>query len=314
MPPPTGIEARPKTRSGLGVGAALLRDRTALTGLALVSLFVLVGCIAPLIAGHDPNLIDAMRRLEGPSRAHPLGTDNLGRDLLSRLAYGARWSLGAVAIATALIMSIGVSVGMLAGYYGGLLDETLMRVVDVLLAFPSLLLAIAIAGMLGPGMMSVIIALVSVWWASYARIVRGMVMSIRQREFVIAAKSLGADEVHIMAHHILPNILAPVAILATIEMGELILAVAGLGFLGIGVQPPAPEWGTMVNDGRSYIMSAPQLMIYPGLAISLAVIGFNLLGDGLRDILDPRTLSAKPVVTGSPNELSLRTCDTVARG
>ncbi len=270
---------------------SLLRDRTALAGLVLVSLFVLVGFIAPVITGHDPNLIDAVRRLEGPSRAHPLGTDNLGRDMLSRLAYGARWSLGAVAIATALIMSIGVSVGTLAGFYGGLLDEGVMRVVDVLLAFPSLLLAIAIAGMLGTGMTSVIIALTIVWWASYARIVRGMVLSIRQRDFVTAAKSLGAGDLHIVVYHILPNIFAPVAILATVEMGELILAVAGLGFLGIGVQPPAPEWGTMVNDGRSYIMSAPQLMIYPGLAISLAVIGFNLLGDGLRDIFDPRGLS-----------------------
>ncbi|MEO5904409.1 MAG: ABC transporter permease, partial [Gemmatimonadaceae bacterium] len=255
MPLPIGIEARPETRSRRGVVSSLLRDRTALVGLVLVSLFVMIGCIAPLIVGHDPNLIDAMRRLEGPSRMHPFGTDNLGRDTFSRIVYGARWSLGAVAIATALIMSIGVGVGTLAGYFGGLIDEVLMRVVDVLLAFPSFLLAIAIAGMLGPGMASVIIALVSVWWASYARIVRGMVLSLRHREFVAAAKSLGADDVHIVFHHVLPNILAPVAILATVEMGELILAVAGLGFLGIGVQSPTPEWGTMVNDGRSYIMS-----------------------------------------------------------
>lgn len=298
MLPPIAIEARPETRNRLGVVASLLRDRTALVGLVLVSLFAVIGCIAPLIVGHDPNLIDAVRRLEGPSRIHPFGTDNLGRDTFSRIVYGARWSLGAVAIATALIMSIGVTVGTLAGYCGGLIDDVLMRVVDVLLAFPSLLLAIAIAGMLGPGMSSVIIALVSVWWASYARIVRGMVLSIRHREFVSAAKSLGAGEIHIVFHHVLPNILAPVAILATVEMGELILAVAGLGFLGIGVQPPAPEWGTMVNDGRSYIMSAPQLMMYPGLAISLSVIGFNLLGDGLRDILDPRTTHRHRIVTG----------------
>ncbi len=289
MTPPTGIGARRGNSARFGGVGSFVRDRAALAGLVLVGLFVLVGCIAPLLVGHDPNAIDAVRRLEGPGRAHWLGTDNLGRDMLTRLVYGARWSLGAVAIATVLIMSIGVSVGTLAGYFGGLLDEAVMRVVDVLLAFPSLLLAVAIAGMLGPGMTSVIIALVSVWWASYARIVRGMVLSIRHREFVAAAKSLGAGEIHILFRHVLPNILAPVAILATVEMGELILAVAGLGFLGIGVQPPAPEWGTMVNDGRSYIMSAPQLMIYPGLAISLSVIGFNLLGDGLRDFLDPRT-------------------------
>ena len=275
-----------------GFVATLSRDRIAMIGLLLVTAFVFLAVGAPVIARHDPTVIDAVRRLEGSSFLHPLGTDNLGRDMLSRLLYGARWSLGAVALAIVLIMSIGVTVGTVAGYYGGTVDDVLMRVVDVLLAFPSLLLAIAIVGILGPGLTSVIIGLVTVWWASYARIVRGMVLTIRQREYVVAAQSLGAGERHIILHHILPNILPPVAILATVEMGELILAFAGLGFLGLGVQPPAPEWGTMVNDGRSYIMSAPQLMIYPGLAISLVVIGFNLLGDGLRDILDPRTFSA----------------------
>lgn len=272
-------------------GSEALRrpDRLALAGFTLVAAFALMALTAPLLATHDPALIDAMRRLEGPSRAHLFGTDNLGRDTFSRIIHGARWSLGTVAISTAMIMSIGVAVGTAAGYFGGLVDEILMRIVDVLLAFPSLLLALAIAGTLGPGLTSVVAALVGVWWASYARIVRGLVLSLREREFITAARGLGASDIHIVRRHILPNIFAPVAILATVEMGELILAVAALGFLGLGAQPPAPEWGTMVNDARPFLLSNPRLMVYPGLAIGLAVVGFNLLGDGLRDRLDPRT-------------------------
>jgi ABC-type dipeptide/oligopeptide/nickel transport system permease subunit len=267
----------------------IIDDRLSVIGLSFILFFALIAVSAPLLAPQNPDLTEALRRLEGPSLVHPLGTDNLGRDLLSRLIYGSRWSLGAVALATLLIMTIGVTVGSIAGYYGGLIDGILMRIVDVLLAFPSLLLVIAIAGTLGSGIFGVIIGLVSVWWASYARLVRGMVLAMREREFIAAARSLGVRESRIILRHILPNVLPPVAILATVEMGELIVAVAGLGFLGLGAQPPAPEWGTMVNDGRPFLFSAPQLMIYPGLAISLAVIGFNLLGDGLRDMLDPRT-------------------------
>ena len=266
----------------------ILRDRLAFAGLTLVAAFVFVAFAAPLISPADPNAVDAMSRLELPSQAHLLGTDNLGRDLLSRLLWGSRWSLGTVTLATALIMSIGVTVGTVAGYYGGLIDDVLMRVVDILLAFPSLLLALAIAGVLGPGITSVIIALVSVWWASYARIVRGLVMELRDRDFIAAARSLGAGNRHIIFKHVLPNVLPSIAVLATLEMGDLILAVAGLGFLGVGVQTPVAEWGTMVNEGRAFLLSAPQLMVYPGVAISLAVMGFNLLGDGLRDVLDPR--------------------------
>ena len=269
----------------------LARDRLALTGFALVSIFIVVAVAAPLLAPHDPAAVNALRRLEGISLEHPLGTDNLGRDLLSRLLYGSRWSLGTVAAATALIMFIGVTVGALAGYYGGVLDELLMRVVDVLLAVPSLVLALAIAGTLGPGIVNVMIGLVSVWWVSHARIVRGMVLVLRERQFIEAARGLGAGDRHILLHHILPNVVPAVVILATLEMGELILAMAGLSFLGLGAQPPAPEWGAMLNDGRPFLLTAPRLVIYPGLAITVVVAGFNLLGDGLRDILDPHRSS-----------------------
>ncbi len=272
--------------------ARLTRDRLGLAGFCLVAALIALSIAAPLITSQDPSAIDAASRLEYASHLHPLGTDNLGRDVLSRLLYGSRWSLGTVAIATMLILSIGVTMGIVAGYFGGVVDEIIMRIVDVLLAFPSLLLALAIVGMLGPGLLTMMIGLVSVWWASYARIVRGLVLSMRDRDFVAAARSLGANDGHIVFKHILPNVLPPVAVLATIEMGELILAVAGLGFLGLGAQPPTPEWGAMVNDGRFFLLSAPRLMIYPGIAISLAVIGFNLLGDALRDVLDPRTFAS----------------------
>ena len=275
-----------------GLVHAISRDPIALAGASLVAIFALVAVLAPLLAPYDPNVIDAAHRLGAPGKAHLLGTDNLGRDLLSRLIWGSRWSIGTVSLATVLIMSIGVSVGAAAGYYGGLLDDVLMRVVDVLLAFPSLLLALAIAGTIGPGILSVMIALVSVWWASYARIVRGMVLSMRNRDFIAAARALGASDSQIIIRHVLPNVLPSIAVLATLEMGDLILAVAGLGFLGVGVQSPVSEWGTMVNDGRAFLFSAPQLMIYPGLAIALTVIGFNLLGDGLRDILDRKLVPA----------------------
>lgn len=268
----------------------LRHDRLALLGVGLITLFFVVAVAAPLLAPYDPTAVNALQRLQGPSAHHALGTDHLGRDLLSRLLYGSRWSLSAVTVAIAAIMLIGVSVGVIAGFYGGLLDDVLMRVVDVLLALPSLVLALAIAGMLGPGITSVMIGLVSVWWVTYARVVRGMVLTLRERHFIESARGLGARDRRIILRHVLPNVLPSVVILATLELGELILAVSGLSFLGLGAQPPTPEWGAMLNDGRPFLLSAPQLMIYPGLAISAVVVGFNLVGDGLRDLLDPHLL------------------------
>jgi peptide/nickel transport system permease protein len=266
----------------------LLGDRLAVVGLLLVSFFVIAAVFAPLLSPHDPLAVDATGRLAGSSWEHPLGTDPLGRDTLSRILFGARWSLGTAAVATFVVMLIGVAVGTLSGYYGGRFDSILMRIVDVLLAFPSLVLYLAIVGTLGPGLRNVMIALISLSWAGYARIVRGIVLTLRERGFVRASLALGAGDARLMVRHVLPNVVAPVLILASLQMGGLILALAALGFFGLGVQPPTPEWGTMVNESRLFLQRTPALMIWPGLAISLSVIGFNLLGDSLRDILDPR--------------------------
>ncbi len=296
------VEARPQGHgltTGLDVGEEapgseepllrrLVRDRLALAGLVLVSLFALAALFAPLLAPHDPTAVDAAERLAGSSWEHPLGTDELGRDTLSRLLFGARWSLGTAAVASVLVIAIGVTVGMISGYFGGRVDAVVMRVVDVLLAFPTFVLYLAILGMLGPGLRNLMIALVIITWDQYARIVRGLVLSIRERRFVQASRALGASDRHLLVRHILPNVVPPVVVLASLETGKLVLALAALGFFGLGVQPPTPEWGTMINQSRLFLQTAPTLMIWPGLAIGLAVLGFNLLGDGLRDVLDPR--------------------------
>ncbi|MPZ66455.1 MAG: ABC transporter permease subunit [Pseudonocardiaceae bacterium] len=266
----------------------LLRDPLAATGLALVTLLVLGAVLAPLLSPHDPGAVDAIDRLAGSSWEHPLGTDELGRDMLSRLLYGARWSLGIAALATVVVMVIGVLIGVVAGFYGGVVDNLVMRIVDVLLALPNLVLYLAIVGTLGPGVENVFLALIAISWASYARVVRGLVLSVRERTFVRASLSLGAGDGRLMLRHILPNVVAPVIVLASLQAGGMILALAALGFFGLGAQPPTPEWGTMINQSRLFLQSAPTLMIYPGLAISLAVLGLNLLGDGIRDAYDPR--------------------------
>jgi len=288
---PAGHNAAMLSRLSAGrndVLLRLMRDRSALAGLIVVALLVTLALAAPVVAPHDPAVQQPSTRLAAPSLSYPLGTDNLGRCLLSRLLYGSRVSLTAALAASLLALGLGVGVGAVSGYVGGWVDAALMRVVDLILAFPLLVLALAITGFLGVGMKSVLIGIVSVWWASYARIVRALVLSMRERPFVEAARSVGAGHARIITRHVLPNVVAPVIVLATLEIGGLILAVSGLNFLGLGVRPPTPEWGAMLNDGRPFLRSAPQLMIYPGLLMSLAVLGFNLLGDGLRDALDPR--------------------------
>lgn len=270
------------------VRRGILSDRLARVGLGIVVSLVLVAILAPLIARHDPAAIDPLNRLAGSSRDHPLGTDELGRDVFARLVFGARWSLGLAALATAVVMTIGIVVGLVSGFFGGVVDAVIMRLVDVLLAFPSLVLYLAIVGTLGPGIENVFIALVSISWAGYARVVRGLVLTVREREFVRAALGLGATRRRLVIRHIFPNVVSPIVVLASIQIGGTILALAALGFFGLGAQPPTPEWGTMINQGRLFLQTSPTLMIYPGIAISLSVLGFNLLGDGLRDALDPR--------------------------
>jgi peptide/nickel transport system permease protein len=264
------------------------RDRTVVAGVLIVGLIAAAAIAAPLVAPNDPTAVDARAILAPPSGEHWLGTDNLGRDIFSRLVYGARWSLGAAGAAAVAIVLVGITVGVVSGYVGGLLDDVAMRIVDVLLAFPSLVLALAIVGTLGPSLQNVLIGMVSVWWVEYARVMRGLTLGVRGREYVTAAQCAGATAGHVMLRHILPNVVPSVLVLATLELGGLILAISGLSFLGLGAQPPTPEWGTMLNDGRPFFQRAPQLMIYPGLAITLVVVGCNLLGDGLRDVLDPR--------------------------
>ena len=265
----------------------LVSDRTALAGLLLLVLMFTTAAAAPLVAPRDPNEQDVANRYAPVSFEHPLGTDNLGRDELSRLIYGARVSLFTSLGVGVAILAIGMVVGSIAGFAGGILDGLLMRIVDVLLAFPSLLLALAITGMLGPGLLHLMIGMVAVWWTDYARMMRGLVLSMRERPFVESAQAVGLPGRLVAIRHVLPNIVGPVIVLGTLQTGRLLLALSALSFLGLGVQPPTAEWGAMLSEGQQYLASAPQLMVYPGIAITLAALGFNLLGDGLRDVLDP---------------------------
>ena len=264
------------------------REPTAVAGALVLILFVTLAAGAPWIAPDDPTTVDARAILAPPSGDHLLGTDNLGRDVLSRLIHGARWTLGTAFLAALAIVAIGVTVGIVAGYFGGIVDDILMRIVDVLLAFPSLVLALAIVGTLGPSLTNVMIGMIAVWWVDYARVIRGMTVSVREREYVTSAHCCGAAPVHVIVRHLLPNVIPSVILLATLEFGSLMLAISGLSFLGLGAQPPTPEWGTMLNNGRPFFQRAPELMLYPGLAITIAVVACNLVGDGLRDVLDPR--------------------------
>ena len=273
--------------------AALLREPGTALGLFLVVSLLLAGLLAPWLPLDDPTKINLPDRLLSPSTEHPLGTDHLGRDTFSRIVHGARMTLLAAAATLGLSMTIALTVGILSGYRGGWPDTALMGVVDLLLAFPSLILAIAVAGALGPGLFNVLLAAGAVWWVGHARIIRGVTLGARQMEYVTAARAAGAGGPRIILKHIAPNILGPIIVIASLDVGWIILGIAGLSFLGLGAQPPTPEWGAMLNDARPHLQTAPRLLLLPGTAIFIAVLGFNLLGDGLRDILDPRTASSR---------------------
>jgi len=264
------------------------RSPLTVAGLVLIALLAFTALFAPLIAPADPLKQTLSNRLKPPSAEHWMGTDQLGRDILSRMIYGARISLLIGLVVVGLAASVGIFVGLVAGYTGGWLDESLMRITDIFFAFPALILAMAISGALGPSLTNAMIAIAIVSWPVYARLVRGQVLSLRELEYVAASRSLGASSGRIVWRHILPNTLSPLLVQASFDMGAAILAAAGLSFIGFGTQPPTPEWGIMVSDGRNYIATHSWLSLYPGLAILLTVAAFNLIGDGLRDALDPR--------------------------
>lgn len=259
-------------------------------GVALVAVFVVFALFAPLIAPYDPAHIDLPARLAGPSAAHWCGTDELGRDVLSRIIYGARISMLVGSSVVAFSLLIGLIAGSIAGYYGGLADRFLNVVVmNAFLSFPGILLAIAFVAFLGPGIFNLILALSIGGWVGYARLVRAQVLAVREREYVEAARALGASDWRIVTRHILPNIIQPVIVQAAIGMAGAVLAEATMSFLGLGVPPPTASWGTMLNDARAHLFDAPHLVVFPALAVMLAVLSFNFIGDALRDLLDPRS-------------------------
>ena len=272
------------------VSRALRRDPRAWFGVAVVVSIVLLAVLAPLVSHGDPLAIDLVNQLQGPSRQHWLGTDIQGRDVWARLVYGSRVSLTAGIVSQVIALTLGLTLGLTAGYKGGWVDEVVMRLADVTLAFPTLLLLIAMAAALQPSLIVVFFTIGVVGWAAMARLVRGQVLVVRQLEYVHASKALGARDTRIVLQHVLPNVVAPILIAATLGVAGAIMAESSLSFLGLGVQPPTPSWGSMIADGRDLyqLRHAPWTSVFPGLAIGAAVLGFNLLGDALRDALDPR--------------------------
>ena len=266
----------------------LRRSLLSLVGIALIIFFIFITVAGPFISPYDPYEPNKEYMLKPPSMKHLCGTDDLGRDIFSRILHGAKYSLETGVVVLSITVTIGLLVGLISGFFRGVIDELIMRVTDIFLAFPSFLFAMAVAAALGPSLVNVMIALSFVMWPKYARLVRGQVLSIREAPFVEAARSITTSNWHIIQRHILPNCLAPVIITMTLDMGQVILTAAGLSFVGMGAQPPLPEWGAIVSAGRSFIFGYWWYSTFPGIFILLVVLGFNLLGDGLRDILDPR--------------------------
>ena len=264
------------------------KNKAATMGLIIILSLILIAILAPAISPHNPIEINLGNKLLSPSKEYPMGTDHLGRCVLSRILYGAGISLQIGVIVVGITFSIGLALGMISGYYGGVVDGVIMRIVDILLALPSIILVLVIVGVLGPSLFNVMLALSFGGWIGYARIARGSTLSVREKEFIEATRALGTSDGYILLHHVLPNILAPIMVLGTLHLGTTILTAAGLGFLGLGVQPPTPEWGAILNEGRVFLRVAWWLTTFPGLAIMITVLAFNFLGDGLRDALDPR--------------------------
>lgn len=266
-------------------------DWTLKLSFCIIVILALFALAAPILAPHDPNVINLSKKLTDFSSAHWLGADHLGRDNLSRLIYGTRVSLGSVAIIVFLVLASGIAVGGMAGFLGGKVDTVLMRICEVFLTFPTFVLAMFFVGVLGVGMFNVIIAIVLSHWAWYARIVRSVVLSIRNRDFILAAQASGASPLRIFIEHVLPSVVSQIVVLATLDIGHMMLHVSGLSFLGLGVVPPTAEWGVMINDARNFIFTQPLLMVWPGIMLFVTVMAFNRLGDALRDYLDPTLIA-----------------------
>lgn len=264
-------------------------NRVAVVGLVVVILLILMAVFAPLIAPYDP-ITDIFRgqRGVGPSPAHPMGFDHLGRDLFSRVIFGSRVALIVGIFSTLISVIIGVTIGSIAGFFGGWVDTVLSRVIDTLMAFPIIALLIVLAAVLGPSLWTTVIVIGATVWSRYARVVRADIMSLRQRDFVIAARATGVRNTRIIVRHMLPNVLGPVIVLASLGVGSIIILESALSFLGLGVRPPIPSWGGTLADGRAFILRYPHIAIFPGIMIVITVLTFNFIGDGLRDALDPR--------------------------
>jgi len=288
--------AQPSLEEALPAGRSLTSDalrrlrrsKSALVGGGLLLAIVACALLAPLISPYDPIKASQRTSLEAPSLTHPMGTDRFGRDVLTRVLWGGRLSLPVGFVSVVIAAVIGVALGLVAGYYGGALDALIMRCVDLLLAFPGILLALAIVAILGASLLNLMIAVGIASIPDYVRITRGSVLAIREREFVVAARTIGARDAAMLLRHILPNVLAPLIVLATLGMASAIITGSALSFLGLGVKPPTPEWGNMLSEGREFLQRAWWVAFFPGLAIMLTVFAINLLGDGLRDALDPR--------------------------
>jgi peptide/nickel transport system permease protein len=258
------------------------------TGTAIVSVAAVAAIAGPLLTPFDPSAQELPLRLTGPTLAHPFGLDELGRDILARVLAGARISFVVGLAVVTVSASVGTLLGAIAGYFGGIVDDLIGRVTDILLAFPGLLLAIALVAVLGPSLANVLFALALIGWVGYARLVRGQVLRARELEYVQAARALGASTLRVLWRHVIPSAIPAVVVQATLGMAGAIVGEAALSFLGLGVQPPTPSWGTMLNGGRAHLLDAPHLTIFPGVAIALLVLGFNFVGDGLRDLADPK--------------------------
>ncbi len=266
----------------------LRKSRTAVLGIIIIILFTLIALFAPYIAPYDPLEQNFIKSFRAPSAEHYLGTDEFGRDIFSRIIYGSRISLQIGFVAVFISLVVGVSVGLAAGYYGGWIDMLVMRVMDLMLSFPYILLALVIMSILGPGIYNAMIAIGIVYVPQYARIVRSSVLSVKKKEYVLAARALGANDFRIILKHVFLNSMAPIIIQTTLSIGRAIINAAGLSFLGLGAQPPTPEWGAMLSNGQNFLRNAPWIATFPGIAVALLVLGFNLVGDGFRDAFDPR--------------------------